>query len=63
IDPLNMNQWQFYILSSDALTQSLGTQKTIVLSSLLRLNPIIATYSELSTAIKQLANKNIENHP
>ena len=63
IDPLNMNQWQFYILSSDALTQSLGTQKTIVLSSLLRLNPITATYSELSTAIKQLANKNIENHP
>ena len=62
IDPLNMNQWQFYILSSNELNQSLGAQKTIVLSSLLRLNPIIATYSELSSAIKQLADKAVKNY-
>lgn len=61
IDPLNMNQWQFYVLSSNKLNQSLGAQKTIVLSSLLRLDPIITTYSELPSAIKQLADKAIKD--
>ena len=63
IDPLNMNQWQFYILSSDELNRTLGAQKTVVLSSLLRLNPITATYSELPSAIKRLANEDVKNHP
>ncbi len=60
IDPLNMNQWQFYVLSSDRLNQSVGAQKTIVLSSLLRLNPIAATYSELPSAIEKSTNKAVK---
>ncbi|MGP4714858.1 MULTISPECIES: hypothetical protein [unclassified Psychrobacter] len=53
IDPLNMSQWEFYVLSSDTLNQSVGLQKNITLSSLLRLDPIITTYSKLPFAIKQ----------
>ncbi|WP_352310410.1 hypothetical protein [Psychrobacter sp. W2-37-MNA-CIBAN-0211] len=63
IDPLNVNQWLFYILSSDELNQSVGAQKTIVLSSLLRLNPITATYLELPSAIEKSANKAVKNRP
>lgn len=60
IDPLNMDQWQFYILSSDELNQSVGAQKTIMLSSLLRLNPITATYLELPSAIENSANRAVK---
>lgn len=61
IDPLNMNQWQFYILSSDRLNQSVEAQKTITLSSLLRLHPIAATYFELPSAIEKSVQDITEN--
>ncbi|NOZ79726.1 MAG: hypothetical protein GXP48_11220 [Acidobacteria bacterium] len=57
IDPLNVSQWLFYALATEELNQALGGQKTITLSSLMKLQPINATYNELYSAIKKAANK------
>lgn len=56
IDPLNMDQWLFYVIATKKLDTNLGAQKTITLSSLTKLNPIIVQYGNLSTAIEQAAN-------
>ena len=60
IDPLNLDQWEFYVLATETLDVKLGSQKTITLSSLRQLNPITVQYEGLSAAIKQAANQNNE---
>jgi hypothetical protein len=37
LDPLDLSQWEFYVLTSKALDERLPTQKTISLAGLLRL--------------------------
>lgn len=57
INPLNMDQWVFYVLSTDTLNQSLGPQKTISLNSLKKLNPNKVNYGDLRASITKAANK------
>lgn len=56
VDPLNMDQWIFYVLSTPVLNKAVANQKTISLSSLKKLDPIICSYNELFDAIKMSAN-------
>ena len=51
VNPLNLDQWDFYVIKAEMLDQSLGEQKSIGLSSLLRLNPIKTCYTELHKTI------------
>jgi hypothetical protein len=39
VNPLNLNQWLFYLLPTQILNEQKPTQKTISLNSLLKLNP------------------------
>lgn len=57
IDPLNMDQWDFYVLATKELNREVNAQKTISLSRLEALKPLKATYGELYAAIKQAANE------
>ena len=57
IDPLNINQWSFYVLATKRLDDVVGKQKTITLGSLKKHNPIAVPYEELYVAIKQAAKK------
>ena len=57
INPLNLDQWVFYVLATKKLNESVGSQKTITLSSLEKLNPLKVVYGELSASINQSANK------
>ena len=59
VDPLNLSQWDFYILETKILNEKVKTQKSITLSSLLRLNPIKIKYDSLKEEIKQIENDNI----
>ncbi|PCI42793.1 MAG: hypothetical protein COB41_08795 [Proteobacteria bacterium] len=52
IDPLNLEQWEFYVLPTRALDERVGNQKTITLSSLLRLNPKQCGFGEINEAIE-----------
>lgn len=58
--PLNLDQWEFYILSTKRLNNLVGDQKTITLASLLKLSPSKAPFAELRRCI-QLAAKEPEN--
>lgn len=48
INPLDLGQWEFYLLPTKVLDEKLPEGKTISLSSLKRLNPKVLTYDELS---------------
>ena len=57
INPLNLDQWVFYVLPTNILNQSVGAQKTITLNSLESLNPSKVNYAELHASIEAAANK------
>lgn len=51
LDPANLGQWEFYVLPTRKL-EKLGTQKTITLNALLRLEPIKCQYEGIRQAIQ-----------
>lgn len=55
IDPLNLDQWRFFVLNTNILDQQLGAQETLALSRLLQLQPLEVPYTQLAEAIKKLA--------
>ena len=57
VDPLNMAQWDFYILSTEVLDKNLPGQKTLSLRSLKRLNPSIVSYGQIGEEVKQQARR------
>ena len=57
INPLNLDQWVFYVVPTRTLNQSLGAQKTISLNSLEKLNPKKVNYGGLRASITIAANK------
>lgn len=55
-DPLNLDSWEFYVISTKRLDEQCGDQKTIGLKSLLRLKPEIADYASLCGAVLRSVN-------
>lgn len=53
-NPLDLTQWEFYILPTKVLDDACGEQITITLSSLIKLNPIKANYGELASKIEEV---------
>lgn len=54
LNPLNLDQWDFYILPASALNTLSMTQKTLGLSGLLKLNPCAAKYEGIASCIESL---------
>lgn len=54
INPLDLDQWTFYLLQTSVLNTKLEVQKTITLSSLRRLGPVECNYSELAKVLVSL---------
>ena len=57
VDPLDLSQWDFYILETKVLNEKVKTQKTITLSSLLKLNPSKIKYDNLKQEIEYIEEK------
>ncbi len=57
LDPLNLDQWEFFVLPTTALDKKDPTQKAIGLSALLALNPEEATYGTLAVAVERAGEK------
>lgn len=55
LDPLNLEQWEFYILSAAILNEKVPTQKNISLSSLLKLNPCHAKFEGIAACVQKLS--------
>lgn len=54
IDPMDLNQWTFYVLPTKLLNEKLGNQKTLGLATLLGLGPSICRYEALKNVINCL---------
>ena len=51
VDPLNLDQWVFYLLETAKLDDKFPQQKKLGLTSLLKSNPRVCTFSELKPAV------------
>lgn len=51
-DPLNLDQWDFYVMSTNRLNTAVGEQKTIALTSLRRHEPLECAFAELRECIR-----------
>ena len=54
LDPLNVRQWEFYVVATQTLTLACGGQKQISLKSLLRIPPVRCAYGEIGQAIESV---------
>lgn len=57
LDPLNLDQWEFYILPASILNAECPTQKTIGLTRLLELGPCRARYEEIASCIERVGDR------
>ncbi len=55
IDPLNMDQWTFYVLPTAILDKEKPNQGTITLGVLQKLQPIQCRFEKLKTVIQELS--------
>lgn len=53
---LNLSHWDFYVLPTDVLNELCPTQKSIALSSLLRLNPKKVSFEEIHKSVLECYN-------
>lgn len=54
VNPIDLSQWDFYILETKVLNKKSLTQQTITFSSLLKLNPIKVNYNGLKKEIQKI---------
>lgn len=54
LDPMRLEQWKFYLLRSAVLDERHPSQKTISLASLLKLQPLEATFENLAERVAEL---------
>ena len=57
LNPLDMNQWDFYVIATKKLDEIMPTQKTVTLSKLKRLNAMHCDYDNLKHTIKNAISK------
>lgn len=55
LDPMRLEQWKFYLLRSAVLDERHSSQKTISLASLLKLQPLEATFENLAERVAESA--------
>jgi len=53
-EPLNLDQWVFYVIATKALDAAVGHPKAIPLSSLRQLEPLTATHGDIYQAIRRV---------
>ena len=58
LNPLNLSQWDFYLLPTCVLNEKFGNQKTATLSALKKAGAEICEYSKLKTRISELVLSN-----
>lgn len=57
VNPLNLDQWTFFILTTEQINREKGMQKTIGINSLLKMKPIVAGYDELASAVHHVMDR------
>lgn len=52
-DPLDLSQWDFYVIKTDKLNENLKSQKTVSLSKLIKIGAVLSDYSKLKDSIHE----------
>ena len=55
LDPLDLDQWEFYLLRSSVLDERCSQSKTISLGRLKGLNPRVINYGGLAACVKEMS--------
>lgn len=62
IDPLNVNQWEFYVLPTEVIESQLGEQKSVTLGRIRRLVKGKVSFGELAEAVRECSAASRGNH-
>lgn len=54
VDPLDVSQWRFYVLATEALNRRLGDQETLSLGPLRRLEPEGVLFGDIGHAVARV---------
>ena len=54
VDPLDLDQWTFYLLPTDTLDRELKDQKRLSLNRLLKLDPTVCRFGQIRQEIEKL---------
>jgi hypothetical protein len=54
LNPLDLDQWDFYILAASILNEKYSAQNSIGLAGLLKLNPCKASYDQIARCVKKI---------
>jgi hypothetical protein len=57
LEPLNLDQWEFYVLPASVLNKLSMTQKSIGLSALMKLSPSIVKYDGIASCVENLSRE------
>lgn len=57
VNPLDLSQWDFYVLPTYILNEKVNKQKTITISSLLKLGAQKCRYEQLKSVVNNLSKK------
>jgi hypothetical protein len=60
VDPLDLDQWDFYCLSAKTLNEKVGAQREIMLKRLLSLGAKTAKYHALAATVESVAKLNTD---
>ena len=61
VDPLNLNQWEFFVLPTEVLDLRQRSQHSITLKSLERLSGKSVTYFQLKNAVDKALKRNSQD--
>ena len=61
VNPLELTQWEFYILPTSTLDSSLGNQKTVSLSRLKELGAVALGYDQIRNAVLKAYDDGLKN--
>jgi len=60
LNPLDISQWDFYVLDTETINCEMGNKKSITLPKLIDIGAVLIEYNELNMVVKKffIANKN-----
>ena len=56
VDPLDLSQWEFYVVPTAKLNKQCGDLKRLTLKRLLDLNPEITRHGDILDAVEKVAS-------
>lgn len=57
LDPRDLDQWEFYLVPTTAVTDRCGSRKYLSMKGLLQLDPLRTTYEGLAAAVSRLEDE------